>query len=430
MLSRHDAAIAGRDPALPGLGVLLDATAFASWLDAAAPGHGVRGAEPIYLRYKPGANCVAGFRVSVSSGETVDLYAKAYTDAHFEIVANRRERARFEALAQPRLIAHPYRFVVRHAACDRELPAMKRLANPKDRAGLLDKLLPHAGAQAGLETIRYKAERRFVGRVCLGDEPLAVVKAYTKSDFPQAIARARLADAAGLASLMGAAGSRRALALEWHKGTMIDRLEQGPFDVAVRKAGMALAGLHAGPRISLLERDRRSEFEAAQKAAVALSALSVEAGEQALAIVRRAADALEAFECSFVTIHGDFSADQVLVAGEDVTIIDWDRLGAGEASTDLASFAARLEADAATGMRAATGTQSAIEALLEGYQKAGAMLPPMLDLHMVLALVRLAPEPFRCRLPDWPDRIAAIVARAEALLDRHMRAGRYERRAG
>lgn len=430
MLSRHDAEVVARDPALSGLGLLLDPDGFAAWLDEAAPDHAVRAVEPLYLRYKPGSSCVAGFRATTADGP-VDLYAKAYTEAHFGIVANRAEHgARFTALAHPRLMSPDHRMVVRHAAADRELPAVRQLAVPHRQAKFLGALLSQPTPGMALETLRYKAERRFVGRVSRDRAPVALVKAYTKGDYPDALARARRADAAGLARMLGADERRRAVALAWLEGTPLDGLERPAFEMAVRRAGSALAALHSGQPLTLFERDRGREVSAALKAVAAVAVLSSALGEQAFALVRRAAGAFRGAARPAVTIHGDFSADQVLATRSGATILDWDALSNGEAGIDIGGFIARLEADAAIDDAAPASTENAVSALLRGYQDRCGRLPEAIDLYAVLGMVRLAPEPFRNRQADWPDCIAAILARAEAILERSAWTTRRNRRTG
>lgn len=429
MLSPADAAVIARDHALAGLGLLLDAERFTRWLDRACPGHGILRAEPLYLRYKPASSCIAGFRVQAAGGAEVALYAKAYETEHFATVVRRRERARFTDLALPAVKSREHGVMVRHAAGDRELPALRRLADRNLCTGLLEKLSLETDETTQIDMLRYKAERRFVGRVARQGTPIALVKAYTKDAFTPAFLRAREADRAGLARLIGAVPGRAVLALQWLPGIALHH-PGADMVPTLRDAGATLASLHAARLSSLETRDRDSYGTAALKAAEAVEVLLPGLGERASALVHRAMTAFEAARPSLSPVHGDFSPDQIIAVSGAASILDWDNLALGEAAADLGSFAASLEADAATGGRSAQSADAALAALMDGYERTARSIPDPIALHRVLGLVRLAPEPFRRRLPDWPDRTAAILGRAETILRTCARDNPFRRRAG
>ncbi|TSE14487.1 phosphotransferase [Arthrobacter sp. KBS0703] len=64
----------------------------------------------------------------------------------------------------------------------------------------------------------------------------------------------------------------------------------------------------------------------------------------------------------YVLVHGDFSADQVLVGGSEVRLIDFDRARIGAAEADLGSFAAAEEAVRAAASREPAGPPGALGA--------------------------------------------------------------------
>src|SRR5438874_470747 len=93
MLSLPDADLVRRDPALPGLGTVLDPARFVAALRAARPELGIEAVQVSYVHYKPGRECIVGYRLPRSERApepsdpralrgTLDLYA----------VAQRRER--------------------------------------------------------------------------------------------------------------------------------------------------------------------------------------------------------------------------------------------------------------------------------------------------------------------------------------------------
>jgi hypothetical protein len=64
----EDRALAARDPALPGLALLLDDAAVATALRERLPEARVRAARSTYIRYKPGTNCLVAFELDTAEG--------------------------------------------------------------------------------------------------------------------------------------------------------------------------------------------------------------------------------------------------------------------------------------------------------------------------------------------------------------------------
>lgn len=74
---KAEAEIIRRDPAVPGLALLLDPDAFLAALRSVRPEAKLESARITYVKYKPGTNCLTGYRLIVA-GTPVDLYGKAY----------------------------------------------------------------------------------------------------------------------------------------------------------------------------------------------------------------------------------------------------------------------------------------------------------------------------------------------------------------
>lgn len=126
-------------------------------------------------------------------------------------------------------------------------------------------------------------------------------------------------------------------------------------------------------------------------------------------------------ERTSVPVHGDFSADQVLVGGSDVRIIDFDRAHPGSAEADLGSFAAVEEATLAAPGAAAASTHGAGGAktacLTEGYVQAGGRFRQKdLDAWAAVRLFKGSVDPFRDRSPEWAADIAWHLRRALELI--------------
>jgi aminoglycoside phosphotransferase (APT) family kinase protein len=117
-----------------------------------------------------------------------------------------------------------------------------------------------------------------------------------------------------------------------------------------------------------------------------------------------------------VLVHGDFSADQVLVDGQAVRIIDFDRVRTSDPARDLGSFAAVEDiADPAGAGPAAGGRKSA--QLLEGYHAAGGHLSQTrVDAWAAFRLFLNSVDPFRNRASDWPAATDWHIRRALELI--------------
>jgi hypothetical protein len=133
----HDAAVAARDPALPGLAVLLDADAFATELAAACPSAGVRGGRAGYVRYKPGDSALVAYELDTGAG-TVPAYARAQRRNDLAKLAKVRRRARTPSRLGPGGVLIPHLGIAVYLfPNDRRLAALPRLADPGARRELL-----------------------------------------------------------------------------------------------------------------------------------------------------------------------------------------------------------------------------------------------------------------------------------------------------
>src|SRR5207247_2648316 len=126
MLSPPDADLVRRDPALPGLGTVLDPARFVAALRAARPELGIEAVQVGYVHYKPGRECIVGYRLA------------------------RRARARLLRDLLP--------------------------GRPDLRAGPVG-------------TLAYKPQRRYVGRLLGPDGPL-VLKVCAAKDYAATVATA------------------------------------------------------------------------------------------------------------------------------------------------------------------------------------------------------------------------------------------------
>ncbi|MDQ3457823.1 MAG: phosphotransferase, partial [Deinococcota bacterium] len=328
MLSAHDRDIIRRDHRLPGLATVLDPEIFADALRSALPDVTLEEPSVRYLRYKPGTNCLVAYRLKLD-GRVSEVHAKAHRKDAFDKLHNALEKHRGESAMSPvipsPLILEPMVAVYAFPS-DRKLRALVKLADGAKRKRMLVKLLPgHLELHgARLRPLRYKPERRFVAQLVTAVGAQAVVKLYDNHDFPRARRGARVFRPAGplaLAPLLGGSSGQQALVWPWLSGRPLDQALRGArFNPAsARTVGAALAALHAQKAESLEPLSRKEEIHSLFAAANALAFLLPELAARARRLALALASALMASPQQGCALHGDFSADQALLArGEAV----------------------------------------------------------------------------------------------------------------
>jgi len=437
MVSLPDADLVRRDPALPGLGTVLDPARFVAALRAARPELGIEAVRVGYVHYKPGHKCLVGYRLARSERApepadpgtlrgTLDLYA----------VAQRRERWERKHPAAGHAPGDGHRRVsladeavtVALFPDDLTLGTLGHLFEADARTRLLRDLLPgRPDLRAGpVGTLAYKPQRRYVGRLLGPDGPL-VLKVCAAKDYAATVATAGALGSRGLLRIprvLGCSDQHRVLAFEWLAGERLSDLvvQRGrtggepPRDAAAL-AGTALAALHAQPADGLPRLARAEEAPQLCARAEELAHTFPPLAERAAVLARRLATHLRDAPTAEHAIHGDFHANQVLLDGGRVGI-DLDQAANGDPAFDLGRFVAHLERAALRNGLPARHVVDLTRAFLDGYQAAtGRPAPERVGLYAAIGLFRMLHHPFRYYEPVWPEQTAAILARAEAILD-------------
>lgn len=422
MLSSADAAVVRRDRALPGLATLLDADALVAALRACAPGMLLEMGKITYVRYKPGTSCLVGCRLR-ADGADVDVVARArqpWTPGKLAggAVAGPLGPGCFQLEGEAA--------VVRVFPNDPKLDVLPQLADPGQRRQLLRKLLPGRPDlwDGEVQTLRYKPERRYVGRLSAAAGAQAVLKAYTPPGYEAAQRNAKAFRSRGpfrQAGRLGRSARHGLVALEWLTGRLLSEALAGPDSLCgeVRRVGATLAELHRQTSRHLPCRAR--EAEAAELLAVAswLGTVCPRLGRRAGDLARRLASRVAGLPPADRQLHGDFYAKQVLLREDGVAVLDFDEAVRGDPSHDLGLFLAHLEYDALRGRIRCGPVGPLGDALLDGYRAAARRPYPLHpELYAAAGLLRLAPHPFRNREADWPGRTAALLDTAEGFLAR------------
>lgn len=420
MLSNADAALVRRDPAIAGLATLLDADAFAAALQAALPAAGVRAATATYVRYKPGVNCLVAYELTTAHGLR-RAYARAYAAALRNKLAHvQRLQHQPGDLGSGGCIIANQDIAVYSWPHDQALPALAGLFDAERRAALLQHLAKqHPRLQDGtLTNLRYRPQRRYVGRLDGAHGQAALLKLYCERDYARACTAAafRSRGPLGVAPLLGAAAHHRALLFAWQPGQVLtDNLWAVAWHPTLfATVGAALAALHAQEQV-ILTTSAQDDLDTLDAAVKTIATLCPDLEKRVRTLAHIIAAELSS-PGKLCPIHGDFYADQVLVDGERVIVLDLDNAAWGDPALDLGTFAAHLWRRVSLGSGTAERATQITAALLAGYAQQQA--PPdrhRLALHTAAGLLRLAPEPFRYRHTHWPERIRALVAAAEEI---------------
>ena len=427
MLSAPEVDLVRRDGALPGLATVLDPEALLATLAPALDTSEIRVASVRYVRYKPHTNCLAAYRLELNATppRIVDVHAKAHRPDASEKLDKASRRPGVPGYFGPgRIVFEDRALVVWSFPNDPHLKAVRRLADGHARGRLLAKMLPDRpdlrGAATTLEPLRYKPERRFVGRLDTANGPQAILKVHAAPRYERAANGASSLGSRGslrVPRMLGRADAHCIIALEWLSGRPLGAVlgDGGASGDAVAQVGGALSELHAqrSARITAVE----PHAAAAGLLALArdIAFLCPELARHAHELAGRLVVRLRDHSAQLRAIHGDFNADQVLLTNDGVAIFDLDRAALGDPAADLGTFAAHLEREALRGHLPRGQTHVLREALLDGYGRATRRpVPPRVNLYTAIGLFRLIPEPFRGLESDWPEHMAALLTQAEA----------------
>jgi len=223
-----------------------------------------------------------------------------------------------------------------------------------------------------------------------------------------------------IARLMGCLDRSRLLAFEWLPGHLLTNLCTAPeLDRGVVTAvGSALATLHSQDSAELSSWTRAAEAADVLSLASEIGFICPQLACRADALARRLAAQLSEAPIRQCALHGDFSANQVLVSEENVSIIDLDWACSGDPADDLGNFLAQAERFALRGELPGDRVGLLKESLLEGYALASdGSIPERVEFYTAVEVFRRTRFPFRGREPDWPQRTESLLERAEVILN-------------
>lgn len=464
MLSDADAALASRDSELPDLATVLDSERL---LDLLRPEMSLEWTQliirPTYIRYKRGTSCLVGFQGEYRH-QPISFYVRLHHPSQREKAAKPlKRRLAQSALGPGALLLETPCLLWMMFPNDHELGILRDVVDAAQRRHCLQGLIadPQRWEGSALTPLRYKPERRYVAQLTLADEQKFILKAHDRK-FAKT-RRPSANDFRGDGSLqlrppIAMMAEHRLALYPWIEGTPL--CEASALDL-LQHVGSLLARLHSLNRRSP-EPDRSASQSSTEAVAVVLQTTLAMLADLAPSQWDRARfladrllgswcaqpDSLTAIHC---LVHGDFSADQVILAGDQTWFIDFDRARIDHPVHDLGSCLARLHqqqlAAESLGGTAYCGTthcgpnqqgghdghdgiaarpaaslawadlEIRCQAIIQGYLHSSPWpLAPLIPLSLALHLFQLASEPFRQRDPDWLLRLDQILTRIDHIL--------------
>ena len=399
-----DADLAARDPALPGLPVLLDDEALNGWLT----GHGVGPGRRRYLRYKPGTSCLLGLDLC-AGGLAVPAVLSAWSaESAAKLTKTRLQAPHGTVLASD----EASNLLLTTGEADRDLPAIAALDGADRMTAVLGPLLPEWDmAAVTTQVLRYKPARRWVAVLSSpGREPV-LLRAHRPAVTAELLSALTAFGAARVRTpaLLAADVERGLTVMEWVPGQALADIPAGDRSAHLRTTGGLLAQLHQHPAPGLRRRRPGDVPDNARAGAALVAHLLPGQAERARDLAAAIGARLRPPSGVRVS-HGDFSADQVVIGTSGPALADLDEIGLDDPAVDLASMTAGARLDE-------SGHPADVEPVLTGYATIRALPPPrQLAAHTAAALLRRAPEPFRLAGPAWETGVVRALDVAEQAL--------------
>jgi hypothetical protein len=442
-----DLSLASRDDALPGLPYLLDSSRLSSLL-----GETVRVTR---VRYKPRTSLLVAFR-RIRNG------AFDYGWAMTRTRAGNAKLLRRELTSRSR--GGDIRVLRPDPRQDDNLVAVGGVEDDWVLYGNLLWLREHGMERIGLpqrpgsvlagagSVLRYKPERRLVLFVQNSGGPVVIKTAATPAGAEQQthfLERLNLHGVPHLPQLGDTECLEHGISAcaAWGGGDLAglddDSGAVSAGEALARLHGIPLGGFPAGPDVW---RDDIAAQLQATRSMVASLLPALEEPARWVEAELRARLLTDGVASKYVLVHGDFSADQVLVGGSEVRLIDFDRARTGVAEADLGSFAAAEEAAYASASREPDGLAGAAGGagpagaargaggagptggagpaggpktarLSEGYAAAGGRFTEAgVDAWAAFRLFNSSVDPFRDRSPEWAADMSWHLRRAKELI--------------
>jgi hypothetical protein len=457
MMLADDREFIRREPQITGLALLFDTSDLAGLLPAsfAVDADSI---QPYYVRYKPGTSCLMGYRAR-TNGEESYFYATAFAETGedklraLEREIQHRQKQPVASLPAGKVDWQNW-IGIRPLAADRKLAVLPKFLTKRGQSHILQRIFPHdpPRRQVSHTLLNYKPERRLVAKV-QADGRALLLKAYAPNEYASVSRPAKHLPEPQTLQIqprLGKSSTFHVQMFSWLEGTSLDRRllgGQAENSIILADVAAALAELHQAALPGEKWEVDDSQWQrvvAARGAILALAPDMKSTVDWLLAAIHTELKVTPSHPCP---VHNDCSADQFLrLVDGRLALLDWDRAALGDPMTDLASFVANLylagrvqdgsvRVDHWPQRSPALETHALLDnglipeparcidqemqQLIASYAGAAPHLygAPRFRAHLVARLLRLAPESFRRRRPDWAAHLHALIGFAQEVVN-------------
>lgn len=428
MLLSDDKYLVDRDIYLPGLADVMNKDLMISRLTTELGLGGLRlGFQQTYIRYKPKTSCLIGY-----TGQCEDKELYFYSSLYNRV--NRDKARKPLSKAKSPSFFGPAGFFIEELNVlfmlfpnDHELRQLPYILNFQKHSERLRNWLPflNESAMVNINCIRYKPERRFVGKAKLFDGQSVLIKAHARH-HKQSFYPSQLESQADRSFLIPKkicySDKHKLDAYPWISGiTLMDIMARDP-DLVI-KAGRCLADFHS-QTLNLNHPGNNSSWNNQTILKIANAAIKIvpefenDISSIANYIIHHPLLKHVNTNIAQCLIHGDFSADQIIVGSDGLWLIDFDRSRFDSPLYDLGCFIARLEFNTLDNCNQSDINYLELaDKLIEGYEQGSSLsIQPLIRIYVVIQLLCLVTEPFRLRRSNWLTQTKNIIIRIKSIV--------------
>ena len=413
-----------RDRSIPGLGLMLDPSRLLTQLNGKLDCSRVEEIKLVYLRYKPGMNCLALYELT-AAGHTSKAYAKAHGEDAAGKMSKSVERTVIDGVLGPgRVVLEDRQIIFSTFPNDAKLASLQCLSDADYRQRLFRRLFgPGSTWQSSTfgQALNYKPERRYVVRLTRADGEPALAKFYSRSGYAKArtISRKLGENREGFyPETIGRSKKHAVIAYRWQSGTTLRQLHiDGELRLSdLAAAAATLAEFHASGCGGLLPLKASEQTERLSTLAKHVGVLLPHLHRRAEYVAHQLAQWLDCQTPVRQPVHGDFYDKQAIVCDRHVSLIDLDAVRLDNPLLDLGSYIAHLERQAGNHTMAVTDVELQKKTLVRAYtQSAGHVSTDQLNKYIALGLFDLIHHPFRDWTHNWPAQTEQLLERVESL---------------
>lgn len=378
----------------------------------------------VYLRYKPGMNCLARYELRVGAG-TISAYAKAHGQDAVTKMNKSVERGVIDGSLGPgRVVLEEPQIIFSTFPNDTKLTSLRCLSDEDYRQRLFLRLFGtesewHDASIA--ELLNYKPERRYVARLTGVKGRSALVKFYSRAGYAKARTISRklgVARAGFYPRSIGRSKKHAVIAFDWQPGTTLRQLStDGKLVLSdLTATAESLAEFHASNKGGLVVLETTDQAKRLAALANQVGFLLPQLHQRSQRMAQQMADWLNGQAPVRRPVHGDFYDKQAIVHDNRVRLIDLDAARLDSPLLDLGNYVAHLEKQVAGHTLAAAEGEAQKETLINTYEAlAGSISVDQLNKYTALGLFDLIHQPFRDWAQDWPAQTRQLLEQVEKL---------------